>query len=112
MRWLWLCAVIGCVEPATIDGAPCPPGGTTLTYDNFGRPFLDANCQWCHASTVTDRHGAPDFVTFDTQDDVHARLDRIFVRAAGPNTTMPPGPDDPPADARAQLAEWLSCGAP
>jgi uncharacterized membrane protein len=107
-----LVILVGCVEPMTIDLASCPPGGTTLTYESFGKPFLDANCQWCHASSVTDRHGAPDFVTFDTLADVHAHLDRIFVRAAGPNTTMPPGPDDPPPALRDQLAEWLACGAP
>jgi hypothetical protein len=39
-------------------------------------------------------------------------MDRIFARAAGDNTSMPPGPDDPPEAERAMLAEWLACGAP
>ena len=111
MKWLAIVLVVGCVEPQTIDQATCPPS-SSLTYANFGKRFLDDRCQWCHRSDVTDRHGAPPEIVFDTLDDVHEHLERIYLRAAGPNTTMPPGPDDPPADERAQLAEWLSCGAP
>ncbi len=98
--------------PLTIDQHPCPPDGTTATYDNFGAQFLDAHCNSCHSAEAGYRHGAPESYRFDTLDDVHAHAARIFVRAAGPNTSMPPGPDDPPADERATLADWLSCGAP
>ena len=35
--------------------------------------------------------------------------DRIFVRAAATNDSMPPGPDDPPQAERDDLAEWLAC---
>ena len=58
------------------------------------------------------RHGAPESFRFDSLAQVRAHAARIFVRAAGPNTTMPTGPDDPPADERDRLAEWLACGAP
>ena len=106
-------ALAACIQaPTTIDEVPCPTAGTTLTYDNFGKELLREDCQWCHASDSTDRHGAPDWITFDSLDEVHAHLGRIFARAAADNTTMPPGPDDPPAATRAQLAEWLACGAP
>ena len=111
MRWIALAFVAACVEPQTIDQVECP-AGSSLTYASFGKRFLDDRCEWCHRSDVTDRHGAPEWITFDSLDEVHAHLDRIYVRAAGPNTTMPPGPDDPPADERARLAEWLACGAP
>jgi hypothetical protein len=98
--------------PVTIDEFACPAEGTTLTYESFGARFLGDNCTTCHAADAGDRHGAPDAYRFDTLDDVHAHADRIFVRAAATNTTMPPGPDDPPADERDMLAVWLSCGAP
>jgi len=98
--------------PMTITQYPCPPAGTTLTYESFGSQFLDENCNTCHSAENDARHGAPDSIRFDTLDEVHALAARIFVRAAGPNTSMPPGPDDPPLYARDQLAEWLSCGAP
>jgi uncharacterized membrane protein len=95
--------------PVTLDEMPCPRAGTQLTYASFGKPFLDANCNICHTDHL---HGAPEAYTFDTLDQVQERRARIFVRAAATNTTMPPGPDDPPLEAREQLAEWLSCGAP
>ncbi len=98
-------------QDTTIDEHPCPDGGTTLTYDDFGKGFLDAYCQKCHGQTTDDRNGAPADVTFKTIDDVHRWRERIFARAALDNTTMPPGPDDPPRDERYQLADWLACGA-
>jgi uncharacterized membrane protein len=91
---------------------PCPTGGTTLTYASFGRDFLDARCNRCHAGDANPRHGAPEAYRFDSLDDVRAHADRIFVRAAATNVSMPPGPDDPPADQREDLAIWLACGAP
>ncbi len=102
-------ALAGCIDSAMpIDEATCPPSGTTLTYDNFGAGFLATYCNRCHSSAS---NGAPPDIKFDTLDEVHAHADRIFIRAAGPNVTMPPGPDDPPAEQRDRLAEWLACGA-
>ncbi len=95
----------------TVDDEPCP-ADSELTYDNFGGPYLDTYCQRCHARDSDDRNGAPSSVSFDTPEDVRDHRDRIFARAAGDNTSMPPGPDDPPAAERAMLAEWLACGAP
>ena len=94
----------------TLDESTCPEE-SELTYDNFGREFLDAHCQRCHASDSDDRNGAPVTFHFDTLDDVHERADRIYARAAASNTSMPPGPDDPPEEERMLLAEWLACGA-
>jgi hypothetical protein len=92
-------------EPMTIDEYACPRAGTELTYDNFGRQFLDVWCMRCHAE-------GPNGIRFDDRDDVLGRRERIFINAAGPNTYMPPGPDDPSEEERAMLAEWLACGAP
>src|SRR5262249_43171563 len=96
----------------TIDQHPCPPGGTTLTYANFGQRFMNEWCQSCHASTSVNRQGAPGEFIFDTVQQVQLHRDRIFVRAAASNDSMPPGPNDPPRQQRDQLAEWLACGAP
>jgi uncharacterized membrane protein len=96
----------------TIDQHPCPPGGTTLTYANFGKHFIDGYCQACHGSASTARGGAPGDYIFDTLDQIQRHRDRIYVRAAASNDSMPPGPDDPPREARDRLAEWLACGAP
>jgi hypothetical protein len=97
---------------ATLDEHPCPPESTPLTYENFGQAFLAANCQRCHGAAGPDRQGAPSAYDFGTQEDARAWRDRIFERAAFENTSMPPGPDDPPESDRMKLGEWLSCGAP
>lgn len=95
-----------------ISDFPCPTGGTDLTYANFGAGFMNAYCQSCHGSTSVDRRGAPGEFIFDTSDQVTRHKDRIFIRSAADNDSMPPGPDDPPQEERDKLAEWLACGAP
>jgi uncharacterized membrane protein len=97
---------------ATIDQTPCPPGGTQLTYANFGAAFMTRYCQGCHGSDALERAGAPGEFIFDTATQVQRHRARIFVRSAGTNDSMPPGPIDPPLPERQQLAEWLACGAP
>lgn len=94
------------------DDYACPPGGTDLTYDNFGASFINAHCQSCHGSESNDRQGAPGEFIFDTHEQVIRHKERIFVRSAAENDSMPPGPDDPPLDERMKLADWLACGAP
>ena len=94
-----------------IEDAECPPD-SELTYQNFGEEFMAQNCQRCHASDADSRHGAPSTIHFDTLEEVRMRRTRIFLRAAAGNTSMPPGPDDPPDEERDLLAEWLACGAP
>jgi uncharacterized membrane protein len=110
MRALLCLALAACVDtPLEIDDLPCPDTGTTLTYDTFGRTFMANHCDRCHTDA---RSGAPTSIKLHTHDDVKRHAARVFVRAAGPNVTMPPGPSDPPAAERDQLAEWLACGAP
>jgi hypothetical protein len=96
----------------TIDQHPCPPGGTTLTYENFGQAFFSANCNRCHSAAIGDRYGAPDTFAFDTIEEIRGHKDRIFIRSADTNDSMPPGPDDPPLAERQKLGDWLACGAP
>lgn len=95
-----------------IDSYPCPPQGTTLTYGNFGAPFMESYCQSCHGSQSIDRRGAPGEFIFDSVEQLQRHRARIFVRSAATNNSMPPGPDDPSEEERKQLAEWLACGAP
>ena len=110
---LLLLGLVACAEtPLAIDDYPCPETSTQLTYDSFGRAFLTTWCNHCHNAGEGKRSGAPESYRFATLDDVRKHARRIFVRAAATNVTMPPGPEDPPADAREQLAEWLACGAP
>jgi len=105
-------ALAACAKETSLEDVSCPPAGSTLTYESFGRDFLATNCQTCHAGGTYDRKGAPSGYDFGTVEDVRRWRSRIFARAAADNVTMPPGPDDPPASERAKLAEWLACGAP
>jgi len=101
----------GC-NTISLDQWPCPPGGTTLTYENFGGPYFASYCNSCHSAPDGQRNGAPDDETFGTLADIRAHKDIIFVNAAATNDAMPPGPDAPPLSQRDRLADWLACGAP
>lgn len=107
-----LCFAAGCGPSEELEDALCPEEGTDLTYENFGRDFIDRHCQYCHGSWVEERRGAPIAYTFDDHESVTYFVENIYARAAGDNTSMPPGPDDPPVEDRDALAEWLACGAP
>jgi uncharacterized membrane protein len=110
MRAAVFVLLAGCIDaPLEISEMPCPPQGTQLTYASFGQAFFGEHCNECHSNS---KAGAPSSYKFDTQEQIKKHAPRIFIRAAGPNVTMPPGPDDPPESQRDQLAEWLACGAP
>ena len=104
--------LVACTTEIALDDYPCPPGGTKLTYDSFGSAFMARHCQTCHGQTNDARNGAPEGYDFGTLAAIREQKARIFARAAADNVTMPPGPDDPPAREREQLAEWLACGVP
>ncbi len=109
-----------CAVDESLGDHPCPPGGTTLTYENFGKAFMDRHCQSCHAQaggggghlSAATSYGVPAGYSFGSADEVRAHRERIFARSAASNTSMPPGPDDPPQGDRDKLADWLGCGAP
>jgi cytochrome c5 len=109
------CCGSGVLGPPT--GATCPQG-STLTYDSFGRSFMERYCTRCHASTLTGsaRMGATAFHDFDTLIGIRNVADHVDQTAgSGPdatNTSMPPNGDRPTLSEREQLAEWLACGAP
>lgn len=96
-------------------GALCL-GGTTLTYETFGRDFMEAYCLRCHSAALTgdDRHGAPLAHDFDTQLDCQGLASHIDRAAgAGPdavNDAMPPAEPRPTLEERYMLSEWLACG--
>ena len=104
--------VVACGHWTEIDEVECPPEGTALTYENWGTGFFGTWCNQCHGVNVDDRNGAPQAYLFDSYDQVFALRERIFLRSAATNDTMPPGPDDPPEEERDKLAEWIACGAP
>jgi len=112
--------LLACGQPAESATAPVEtaspetegPCATApvVTWDSFGKGFITGTCQTCHASTATDRHGAPEAVVFDTEADVLAQAALVLEVATGDDPRMPPegGVSD---DDRARLAWWLTCPA-
>ncbi len=99
----------GCGDgPGDPTGASCPTG-SALTYENFGKPFVQQYCLACHDA------GGPEGPTLASIEQIRAAkgdIDRSA--AAGPNavnTFMPEGGSVPEAERR-KLGEWLACGAP
>lgn len=94
--------------------------GSTLTYESFGKPFMEKYCTECHDSQKRgeDRQGAPSFHDFDSLFGIKAVADHIDeTSASGPaatNDTMPPDgyAPMPTLEERRQLGEWIACGMP
>jgi hypothetical protein len=125
---LFMFGALGCESP-TPTGATCPdPDPGTLTYDSFGKPFMEKYCTWCHDSSLprSKRNGAPLFHDFDTFLGVLKVDDHIDEQSgAGPDATnefMPPDRcpstiggaltkncSQPTLTERRQLAEWIAC---
>lgn len=97
--------------------ATCPPD-STLTYANFGEPFMTDYCIRCHSSQLEGpaRMGAPLFHDFDTYEGIVPVADHIDETAgSGPaatNDSMPLNGPQPSLEEREQLAEWIACGLP
>jgi hypothetical protein len=101
--------------------AECPPGGTSLTYNNFARAFMESYCTQCHHQDLvgTARMGAPSFHDFDSMNGIEPEPIQEHIdetSAAGPaaiNRGMPPNGFPQPSDEeRFMLGEWLACGIP
>jgi len=80
-----------------------------LTYENFGRGYMNKWCTGCHAEELREnqRNGAPADVNLDTFELVMQHADRIQVRSVD-STTMPPAAAPSEAETQA-LGEWLRC---
>ena len=118
---LVLVLLAGCEQDEPLFGPPteaeCPPA-STLTYESFGKPFMEAYCTRCHSSELVgeDRNGAPSFHDFDTIYGIRVVSDHIDeTTAAGPaavNDSMPPDGDRPSLEERELLGQWIACGMP
>jgi hypothetical protein len=129
MRWFMFIVVVACGPSPEPTGTVCPdPDPMTLTYDNFGRDFMERYCIWCHKSDLprSQRNGAPLYHDYDSLLGVIETPDHIDEQAGfGPdakNEFMPPTrcPATPGAaltkncarptpEERTKLAEWIAC---
>ncbi|MED5371744.1 MAG: hypothetical protein VX899_12060 [Myxococcota bacterium] len=111
---IWALLALSCRE-APVDSTPTDTGAEdfcadapVVRWNNFGEGFMVGNCQGCHASTATERYGAPENVTFDTVDQVWANAGGILYTTTSDSPTMPPngGVDE---DDLMRLQWWLRC---
>ena len=84
-----------------------------LSYENFGKGYMDMHCTGCHAEELPEGHrvGAPLSVNLNTYDLVLDWSERIEARATyafGDTITMPPG-GGPTEEEIMLLEEWLYC---
>lgn len=110
-----------CSEESSVLGpstdSTCPPT-STLTYNNFAKPFMESYCTRCHASDKMGdaRNGAPAFHDFDTLIGIKQVSNHVDQTAAsGPaatNMSMPPDGAKPSLAERQMLGEWIACGMP
>jgi hypothetical protein len=113
--------LVACHADDGVFGPPTEsvcPQGSTLTYENFGKPFMENYCTRCHSSELRGaaRMGAPSFHDFDTLFGIQVVADHVDeTSAAGPAATnrgMPPGRPSPTLEERKKLGEWIACGMP
>ena len=132
-----LICMAACAPGPTPTGTTCAnpdpiSGTTTLTWDNFGRSFMNKYCINCHDSqlTLNQRNGAPLFHDFDSLEGTLNVPDHIdeqagwgpdaknnFMPGAGTNGRCPSmlgGPLDeacpvPTSEERTNLSQWLAC---
>ena len=99
-------------NPVETQDTPCGSDTPIVTYETFGRGFVDTYCQGCHASTTPNRQGAPEVFSFDAESDVVGHATAILnstVPLEG-EARMPPN-GGPSEDDRARLEIWLTCFA-
>lgn len=101
----------------TPSGAECPQDGG-LTYDTFGKGFMDKYCVRCHSSKLKGaaRNGATEGHDFDLLAGIMPVAEHIDeYAAAGPdavNVKMPATDPKPTEEERHKLGEWLACEVP
>ncbi len=88
-----------------MSGGDAGAGGSScedLTYEKFGKMFIDTYCIGCHANTM------PQLKTLDAIVTNKARIQaQAVTNKAMPPITAPKKPTDPE---RMKLGQWLMCG--
>jgi len=77
--------------PEPVDTGACTEelASYPVSWDNWGQNFFATYCDACHASGTANRYGAPESVTFDTEEEVRNQIVRIHVRTLE-DQDMPP----------------------
>lgn len=107
----WVLVALGLLPLlAGCGGADCDRE-PALSWDNFGRGYMETYCTGCHSvllDTALERRDATFGVDFNTYGDVMKHVERVEARGTGENPTMPPSGGPSEAEI-ARLEEWLTC---
>ena len=90
------------------DAASAADACATLTYESFGKAFMQKYCVGCHQGAA-----APDGIDLSALRGVQAdkrEIDAHAVRTPRSKPMPPPGAPQPTAEERKKLGDWLRCG--
>ncbi len=94
--------------PATNPNCSADEAAYPLSWEGTARPILLTYCAACHAAASPQRFGAPEGVSFDTEDEARTWGARIRARTIDIGD-MPVG-GGVFANDRFLLEAWLDCG--
>ena len=79
-------------EDSALGSGDCvtDTGGGYPTWAGFGEAFFAGRCASCHAASAPERFGAPESVTFDSEEEVLLQLGAVR-RVILYDASMPPG---------------------
>lgn len=112
--------LMGCSDDKVGISADASPDATSvdcslLTYENFGRAFIEDYCLECHHSELAEaeRNDAPLSIDFETYDLV-SNFSISIKAIAGTRPLMPPSfaMAVPNSEERANLVQWIDCRLP
>lgn len=100
-----LLLLVACAEEPEVCGHE-----PALTYESFGRGFMEGYCTGCHSSIIppNQRNQAPPDVNLDTYEGVLLWADRVQQQTDPRFPTMPPG-GGPTTPEYELFQEWLAC---
>lgn len=114
---LWSASLCGALlacggEAQERDDSAQPVCDTALpvTWSNWGEGFVLTHCSGCHAENASDRHGAPEGVFFDSEEQV-LQSATTFLRMVVDDETMPPA-GGVRQEEMVLLEAWLGCLSP
>ena len=81
-----------------------------VTWSNWGEGFVLTHCSGCHAETALDRHGAPEGLFFDTENQV-LEFAATLLRMVVDEESMPPA-GGVRQEEMVLLEAWLGCLVP
>lgn len=103
-----LVAAVLCVA-IHASGEEQPAKECEVTYDNFGKGFLDTYCLQCHVSTKKGfaRRGAPKGLDWDDISAIAKEAGEMVEEVE--EGKMPPKDPKPSAGEIAKFKSWLKC---